>query len=114
MAKKGDYQIPFDQDGNQQHYPEHWYVGEWPNGTREGPHWRDNVPFDDTLTFAGYTRGRSAAYFRFTCRNGKHVYMFLTDLQDAIPHMLRGELCGTFQFIKRGQNYGVQLVQAAP
>lgn len=113
MAKKGDYQIPFDRDGNQQHYPECWYVGEYPNHKAKGPDWRDNVPFADTLTFVGYSRGRSAAYFHFKRTDGTKVCMFLTDIDDAIQHLVRGELRGTFQFTKRGQNYGVQLVQAA-
>lgn len=39
----GEYQIPFDKAGNQQHYPERWYVGKYPNHKPAGPEWRDNV-----------------------------------------------------------------------
>ena len=110
---KGDYQIPFDRDGNQQHYPEPWWVGEYPNHTQEGAKWRDNTPFVDTLTCEGFSRGRSAAYFRFSRQDGKRVCMFLKELESALPHMAGGKLSGTFQFIKRGQNYGIQLKEPA-
>lgn len=113
MAKKGNYQIPFDKNGNQQHYPESWYVGEWPKHTTEGPDWRDNAPFTDTLMYAGHRRGRSAAYFQFLRSDGTHVTMFLADFEQVVPHMMCGHVSGTFAFVKRGQNYGAYLIQAA-
>jgi hypothetical protein len=105
----GDYQIPFDRDGNQQHYPVSWYTGEYPNNRRTvGPEWRDNEPFNDTLTYAGYGRGRSAAYFVFTRSDGKEVTMFMKDFDALIRQMVNGKVSGRFVFIKRGQNYGVK------
>jgi hypothetical protein len=108
-AKTGNYRIPFDRDGNQQHYPERWYVGKYPNHKPEGPDWRDNEPFDDTLTYSGYRRGRSAAYFEFTRSDGKAVTMFLKDFEGLIRQMVSGKVSGRFVFTKRGQNYGVKL-----
>jgi hypothetical protein len=113
-AKKGNYPIPFDKDGNQQHYAESWWVRN-PDGTngRAGPEWRDNVPFQSTLTYAGYSRGRSAAYLDFTDANGKSVVVFMKDFEGMVPHMVKGQVTGTFQFTKRGMNYGCQLVEPA-
>jgi hypothetical protein len=112
MAKKGNYQIPFDQEGNQQHFASSWWVkrDDGSHG-REGPNWRDNVPFETTVTYAGFSRGRSAAYLDFTDQNGKTVVVFMKDFEGMVPHMVKGQVTGTFQFTKRGQNYGCQLVK---
>jgi hypothetical protein len=117
MAKPGNYQIPFDRDGNQQHWPDPEY--EWPEGYGAGkprlevaPVWQDNSIFGDVLTFDGYSRGRSAAYFGFTRLDGKKVTMFLAEFTEVVPHMVRGKIGGTFTFVKRGQNYGAKLVEA--
>lgn len=113
MAKKGNYQIPFDQHGNQQHYAESWWVQrEDGKYERQGPEWRDNVPFEATLTYAGFSRGRSAAYLDFTDQNGKSVVVFMKDFDAIAPHLIKGAVTGTFMFTKRGQNYGCQLVEA--
>lgn len=104
--KKGNYQIPFDPDGNQLHYPEGRYIA----GRYQEPEWRDNATVSDTLTYKNYCRGRSAAYFQFTRQDGTTATMFLTDMEAAIPHMVRGVITGQFTFTKRGANYGIQLV----
>jgi hypothetical protein len=103
VAKKvGNYEIPFDDEGNQKHYPESW----------RGLQWRKNDPFQDTLTYDGYSRGRSAAYFNFKRSDGTFVVMFLKDFEELVTHMINGKVTGTFQFIKRGQNYGCTMVAA--
>lgn len=113
----GAYQIPFDRSGNQLHWPDPEY--EWPEGYGQGkprvqvsPVWQVNSTFGDVLTFDGYSRGRSAAYFGFTRLDGKKVTMFLAEFTDVVPHMVKGKIGGTFTFVKRGQNYGVKLVEA--
>lgn len=99
---KGDYEIPFDLDGNQLSYPESW----------KGVVWRDNVPFDGTLVYAGYSRGRSSALIEFlNYADGKRVSMFMTDFDKAARRMTNGMLSGRFRYVKRGQNYGIQLVE---
>ncbi|WP_315782338.1 hypothetical protein [Bradyrhizobium sp. SZCCHNPS1003] len=100
---KGDYKIPFDKDGNQQHCADSW---------TSGLEWRDNVPFVATLTYAGYSRGRSAANFDFRDHNGKLVVVFLKDFEAMVTHLVNGSVTGSFKFIKRGQNYGCQLIEA--
>lgn len=103
MAKKvGSYEIPFDSKGNQLHYPSYHSVD-----------WRANDPFEDTLTYGGFSRGRSAAYFHFTRAGGETVTVFLKELDEMMPHMVSGKVNGTFQFVKRGENYGCTLIKAA-
>ena len=107
MAKPKIYdgQIPFTQSGNQQHYPEPWVTAQG------GLVWKDNEIFTDTLTFDGFSRGRSAAYATFTRKsNGGEVVVFLTDLDVMIEHMHCGIITGEFTFCKRGMNYGCKLV----
>lgn len=68
-----------------------------------------NTPFEDELKFVGFSRGRSAAGGMFTNAKGQNFYMFLTDLSDAVPFLEKGVLKGTFKFVKRGSNFGVQM-----
>lgn len=61
-----------------------------------------------TLAYAGFARGRSAAYFVFRTQEGHGVTVFLKDFEAMIPHMVNGVVAGTFTYVKRGQNYGCQ------
>ena len=93
-------EVPF-LDGNQQHYPPVCHV-----------QWVDNIEFDDTLRYKGFSRGRSAAYFHFTRQStGKEVTVFMKDFTDMIPFMVRGTVTAKFTFCKRGQNYGCRMVK---
>lgn len=49
MAKKPSYQIPFDMNGNQLHYPESF---------RSTVVWHDIFEFEDTLIFDHFSRGQ--------------------------------------------------------
>lgn len=101
-AKKGNYPIPFDAEGNQLHYAETW---------RRDLEWRDNHVFDATLRYAGYCRGRSAAYMLFVRVDTlASVVVFLGDFDPVVARMVKGEVSGRFTFCKRGQNYGCCLV----
>ncbi|MFK3741050.1 hypothetical protein [Massilia sp. TN1-12] len=96
MAKKvGDYKIPFDKAGNQLHYEGY--------GNTD---WRDNAPFEDTLTYEGFSHGRSAAYFHFKRKDGAGVTVFMKEMSEMIPRLVNGQISGTFAFVKRGKNYG--------
>lgn len=103
MAEKKKLKIPFDSEGNQEHYPNAW-----------GRHkeYKDNYEFFSTLTFSHFSRGRSAAYAHFIAVSGMKCTMFLKELEEAIPYLENGSLTGTFTFCKHGQNYGVKLVKA--
>lgn len=100
---KGNYQIPFDKDGNQLAYPETW----------RGLEWRDNTPFNDVLTYEGYGRGRSSATLKFKTSLGMRVEFFMSDFDDVVPHMKNGVIRGRFEFVKKGQNYGCKLLEVA-
>lgn len=114
MVKKvGKYEIPFDKDGNQMHYPTLTWDGSYDAVGKlkpTHPETRPNTPFMDTLTFTGSERGRSAAYFKFTRTNGTTVCFFMKEMEEIIPLMTHGTLTGTFQHVKRGQNFGTALV----
>lgn len=101
--KIGNYKIPFDQNGNQLTYAAGWRDIEW----------RENDPFNDELTYVGYERGRSAAHLVFHTATGKRVTMFLGQFDRCAQHMNGGKFKGTFRFVKRGENYGVAMIDAA-
>jgi len=105
VAKKvGDYKIPF-RNGSPLVYPETW-------GT-DAIEWRDNTPFSADVEFERFTRGRSAARSVWReFRSGVLYEMFLVDLADAMPAVVDGKLSGEFCFQKRGQNYGMRLLEA--
>ena len=103
MVDKRVLQIPFDVDGNQEHYPNEW-----------GRHkeYKDNFKFFTTLTFSYFSRGKSAAYAHFTGISGRKCTMFLKHLEEAVPFLKNGSVTGTFTFVKCGQNFGVKLLKA--
>lgn len=107
----GNYPIPFDPiDGGCMHYPERRYTG---IGKFQDPVWRDNHEFDATLEYVGYARGRSAAYFHFKDAATGHVHpMFMRDFEDVISRCVldKGVVTARWTFVKRGMNYGIQLV----
>lgn len=107
---RGNYQIPFNKDGDQLHYADPRARGAQPYTAT----WTDNHEFDATLKCEDYGRGRSAAYFELErVGEGKTVTMFLKDFMEALPHMHGGVVKGTFTFCKRGQNYGCRLVKSS-
>lgn len=78
-------------------------------------HWRSNEPFADVVKFVDIQRGRSAAYFiaRSKTRPSATFCVFMTDLLHMIQsEAVRGNgVVGKFQIVKRGQNYGLRLVE---
>lgn len=114
--KKGDYQIPFDQKGNQQDYPASWWKGSYPNARKVGPNWVDNFEFDDTLTLIDYGRGRSSVTFTMQKKDGKTVSVFVSDFCDMAKssEFKAGVIAGRFTFTKKGCNYGCRLIGATP
>lgn len=74
--------------------------------------WKPNVQFRTTLFYDGYSRGRSSIKFDFTNPNGKRFSMFATDLDAMIKQGVPiKEIYGIFEFVKRGQNYGIRFVK---
>ena len=74
--------------------------------------WRPNLPFRAVLSYDGYARGRSSAGFVFKDENGHRYWMFMTDIDAAIRAGVQPlEIRGEFEFVKRGQNYGVRFIR---
>lgn len=104
MAKKtGNYQIPFDKDGNLLSYP------------YNPAEWRDNYVFEETLEYRTYYRGRSSATIEFNDSDGHRYEMFLSDFHNVMQAKgLDGKkVTGKWTFIKKGQNYGIKAVTDA-
>jgi hypothetical protein len=106
MSKRGNYQIPFNANGDQLHYADRWL---WQRGLAP---FVDNHEFEATLALKTMHRGRSAAYFEFErVGEGKTVTVFMTDLMEMFPHIHGGLIRGRFTFCKRGANFGCRLVE---
>jgi hypothetical protein len=93
MKTKKVIEIPFDEDGNQLHYPYFFpTVKEWKN----------NTEFIDNLIFMNFCRGRSAAYAELKSKtSGKKYTMFLSDLENCFENFKNGEIKGLFTFCKK-------------
>ncbi len=100
--------IPFDQHGSPVPYCSH--------GAENSYVWEANKPFKTTLVFKGFVRGRSAAHAVYAKVDDPQwaVTIFLSDLKDVIAAGFTPlYLGGHFEFVKRGQNYGVKLIDIA-
>lgn len=79
---------------------------------------RPNTVFGDYLRYKGYSRGRSSAKIDFISETSGCSYsMFLTDFDTLMERTGMNALNGhgvyaSFTFVKRGQNYGVRLVDS--
>lgn len=81
------------------------------NSWHGGDEWRPNIPFENVLHYEGFARGRSSAGFTFKDSEGHTYWMFMKDMDDLIRSGAKPlTVCGTFEFVKRGQNYGVRLL----
>lgn len=109
-VKKGQYQIPFDDKGNQQEYP----TKTWSKNDLVDPTWVDNFVFVDTLTYDNYNTGRSSIGFRMKRTDGTIVNVFVSDFSKMIPLLLRGQITGRFTFVKKGMNYGCMFIGPLP
>ena len=96
-----DRKVPFDTDGNQEHYPSLYRTSMW----------RDNYEFDTEMEFVTFRRGRSAAYGIFmNLKTGTTVTVFMKELEHIMRHISHGRVRGRWTFVKRGQNYGCKLI----
>lgn len=106
-AKKGQYQIPFNDKGDQLDYPSPY----WRNGKMAEPTMVDNFEFVDTLTYDDYSTGRSSVGFRMKRTDGTLVNVFISDFSKMIPLLSRGQITGRFTFVKKGANYGCTFIE---
>lgn len=97
MSRKCWHEAPFDKNGDQTTYPD------WPGEMRPVE------PFDDTLEFVDFERGRSAANAVMRRTSGNLVRLFLTDFEPLVASLQSGRMTGRWIYVKRGANYGVAL-----
>ena len=74
--------------------------------------WKPQEVLELTLSYAGYTRGRSAVTFYWRDEHG-HIYpMFIKDFDDLLlRHIGTTNIHAVFTYVKRGQNYGIKLLE---
>lgn len=79
---------------------------------------KDNFVFRDTLSFYGYSRGRSSAKIEWiSTSTGAEYGMFLVDFEELVKKVGFNALDGRgihaeYTFCKRGQNFGLKLKTA--
>lgn len=65
-----------------------------------------------TLTYQGYGRGRSSVTFYWKDQDGNGYPMFLKDMDYMLKNnKVKSKISGEFEFIKRGQNYGIKMCE---
>ena len=74
--------------------------------------WRPNEPFTATLRLDRLERGRSAARFWFIDEEGTEYPFFGQGLVEMLSRVMldHGVVTGTWIAVKRGANYGLELL----
>lgn len=103
---KGNYKIPFN-NGKMMGYADAW------DEKQVGFEWRDNYTFIETMEIDTYGRGRSSVTIYLRDENNNRYEMFISDFVEAMQTVFvsDGKFTGEFTFVKKGKNYGVQLVK---
>jgi len=77
--------------------------------------WRPNDPFEATLELVHSSRGRSSAVYiyRDIATNIRYP-LFLSSVEFMLRHatIKAGQVTGVWQVVKRGQNYGLDMLEA--
>lgn len=104
MAKLPSYKAPFSQSGDLQHYARQSF---------DTTVWRDNIPFEATLTIDSMRSGYSAKYTIWKDEHGKSYPMFVADIVDLVKEaeITGGKVTAKWIVRKRGQNYGVRFYE---
>lgn len=75
--------------------------------------WKDMFEFDAVLSLDGMTRGRSAARFIWSDKEGRKYEMFMADMLGLVQSgavIERGCCDAKWTFTKKGANYGIKVV----
>ena len=102
MTKLPKYKAPFSRD-SLMHYAQERFSG-------TSVEWRDNVPFEATLTIDRMTSGYSSKYTIWKDEQGNSYPMFVADIVDLVKEapISNGTVKGKWIVRKRGQNYGIK------
>lgn len=102
---KGQYQIPFDKQGNLQEAVYGW--------NRADVVWKDNYKFQDELMYNGYSRGNSSCHINFkSATDNREYHMTIGDFHECIMNNLFADkrIKAEFTFAKRGTHYMMTVV----
>lgn len=113
MTKKlPKYKVPYSK-GNLQHYANSSNFAH-PEYGRDYEEWRENLPFEATMTIDGMTSGYSAKHTLWRDEQGRTYPMFVADVVDLLreAHTYRGTVTAKWIVRKRGQNYGIRFYEA--
>lgn len=73
----------------------------------------DNVPFEDTIFDFHHVKNYNGTV-RFVAKSStwpeKTYNIFMSDFDDMIMFIEKGSLKATFEYYKRGQKYGLRLI----
>ena len=72
---------------------------------------KDIVEFEETMAFQYYTKGRSSLRFILKDSKGNIWSMMAQCIDDFVKHSVNGVLSGKWVVCKRGQNYGLLIVE---
>jgi hypothetical protein len=73
--------------------------------------WEDAEPFYAELKICGSHRGRSAAQVLVEDQAGNVYTMFMQGFLNALIQGGKYPLVGSFEFVKKGANYAIEMVQ---
>lgn len=100
MSKIKTY--PVDEKGNMMEYDGY-------GSKRSGE--KDIVEFEETMTFKYYTKGRSSLRFILVDSQGREWSMMAQCIDSFVQRSINGVLTGKWIMCKRGQNYGLLIVE---
>lgn len=100
MSKIKTY--PVDENGNMLEYDGY---GSKPTGEK------DIVEFEETMTFQHYIKGRSSLRFILKDSKGREWSMMVQCIDYFVKHSVNDVLSGKWIMCKRGQNYGLLIVE---
>lgn len=72
---------------------------------------KDIVEFEETMTFQHYTQGRSSLRFILKDSKGGEWSMMAQCIDYFVKHSINGVLSGKWIMCKRGQNYGLLIIE---
>lgn len=102
MSKIKTY--PVDENGNMIEYDGYLY-----GATKYSE--KGIVEFEETMTFQYYTKGRSSLRFILKDSKGNIWSMMAQRIDHFVKHSVNGVLTGKWVVCKRGQNYGLLIVE---
>jgi len=112
-----DQSVPFTEEGTLLTYVYAPGTEGTPAGAsypRKPATWKENFTFKAALKLEDIVRGRSAARFLWSDKDGHKYEMFMTDMAGLVKSgavIESGRCEATWTFTKKGQNYGIKVAK---